>query len=91
MKDDTYSVYEAKAKFSQVLRSVRSGKVVTVTYRGEPVAEIRPLSESETGLEQRLVRLSERGVLKRPNRAKVDLRPAKQSSGALSRFLEERD
>ena len=37
----TYSTYEAKARFSEVLRQVREGETVTVTYRGEPVAEIR--------------------------------------------------
>ena len=39
----TYSTYEAKARFSEVLRQVRAGTTVTVTYRGEPVAEIRPI------------------------------------------------
>ena len=37
----SYSIYEAKARFSEVIRQVREGKTVTVSYRGEPVAEIR--------------------------------------------------
>ena len=39
----TYSTYEAKARFSEVLRQVREGKTVTISYRGEPAAEIRPI------------------------------------------------
>ena len=42
----TYSTYEAKARFSEVLRLVREGTPVTVTYRGDPVAEIRPIATS---------------------------------------------
>ena len=37
-----YPAHQAKAKFSEVLRHVREGKTVTISYRGEPVAELRP-------------------------------------------------
>ena len=33
-----YSIYEAKAKFSEIIRKVREGQTVTVSYHGEPVA-----------------------------------------------------
>ena len=56
----TYSTYEAKARFSEVIRHVRDGKTVTVSYRGEPVAEIRPL-ERPTTIEQRTQELERRG------------------------------
>ena len=36
----TYSTYEAKARFSEVMRKVRSGQRVRITYRGEEIAEI---------------------------------------------------
>ncbi|MDE0405633.1 MAG: type II toxin-antitoxin system prevent-host-death family antitoxin [Nitrospira sp.] len=39
----TYSTCDAKARFSGVLRLVRDGKTVTVSYRGKPVAEIRAI------------------------------------------------
>ena len=42
---DTYSMQEAKAKFSEIIRQLREGKTVTVTYRGKPAAEIRPVKE----------------------------------------------
>ena len=33
-----YSTYEAKARFSEVLRMVREGASVTISYRDHPVA-----------------------------------------------------
>ena len=44
----TYSAHEAKARFAEMLRHVREGETVTVSYRGEPVAEVRPLPERGT-------------------------------------------
>ena len=43
----TYTTYEAKAKFSEVMRqcSGRQDCHKSVSYRGEPVAEIRPLEK----------------------------------------------
>ena len=39
----TYLVHEAKARFSEVIRLVRSGSTVTMSCRGEPVAGIRSI------------------------------------------------
>lgn len=86
----TYSTYEAKARFSEILRQVREGKTVYISYRGEPVAEIRPLSEPED-LSDRLRRLKAEGVLQRPLQRKRTLRPVARKPGALERFLAERD
>lgn len=44
--DYVYSTYDAKARFSEVIRHVREGRTVIVTYQGDPVAEIRPLDRS---------------------------------------------
>src|SRR4030065_741063 len=43
---DTYSLYEAKAKLSAIIRRVREGRHVLVTVHGEPVAEIRPVARA---------------------------------------------
>jgi len=83
-----YSVYEVKARFSEILRAVREGKTITVTYHGKPVAEIRPLRDNAT-LEQRMQQLEERGVLLRAA-GKGDYRPVAKRKGALRRFLQER-
>lgn len=90
MARDTYSTYEAKARFSELLRRVREGRVVTITYHGEPVAEVRPL-ESAGGTEARLERLRERGVLIPAPDPDRPIEPVARRPGALQRFLEERE
>ena len=90
MSRDTFSTYEAKARFSELLRRVREGRVVTITWHGEPVAEIRPL-ESRVGLEARLDRLRERGVLVAPRQDAPAPGPVLRRPGALARFLAERE
>ena len=87
-----YSTYEAKAKFGQIIRHVRSGRIVVITYRGERVAEIRPFAESkENGLEERLKRLEEEGVLDQQSKPTGPLSPLARRRGALTRFLESRE
>jgi prevent-host-death family protein len=90
MSEDTYSTYEAKARLSELLRKVRSGRSVTITYHGEPVAELRPI-EPAAGPEAHIERLFERGlVTARPDRRHAP-EPVVRRPGALRRFLEERD
>ncbi len=50
---DTYSLYEAKARLSAIIRQVREGRHVLVTVRGEPVAEIRPVAREANDLAAR--------------------------------------
>ena len=87
----TYSTYEAKARFSEVLRQVREGATVTVTYRGEPVAEIRPIESRPRTSEERLDELERRGELVRAKGPRKPLRPIATIPGALERFLADRD
>ena len=62
MATSTYSTYEAKAKFSEIIRKVRRGQRVIISYRGEEVAEISPYRPA-TGNEEAFNELVERGVL----------------------------
>ena len=90
--DNTFSTYDAKARFSEVLRRVRSGSTITVTYHGEPVAEIRPVDRSSTAA--RLEWLRSRGEVLGPESRDAgarDFSPVTSCSGALDRFLAERD
>ena len=87
-----FSVYEAKARFSEVIRQVREGGVVTVTYRGTPVAEIRSIKPRQRqAVEQRLAELESSGVLVRAKGTEQTLRPVAPRPGALARFIAERD
>lgn len=87
----TYSLYEAKARLSAIIRQVREGQRVIVTLHGEPVAEIRPLAEREDSLEARLDGLADRGIVVRPDAQRPDLKTVSRRPGALARFLTERD
>lgn len=86
-----YSTYEAKTRFSEILRKVRAGQRVVVSYHGRVVAEIRPVEEEES-FEQRLRRLENEGVIGAGAvPAKSTLRPVARRPGALKRFFDSRD
>lgn len=88
---EIYSTYEAKAKLSEILRQVRSGKTIRISNRGEPIAEIRPIDRGPGGWEGRVLKLTDQGVLVRSGGAKGKLIPVKRKAGALKRFLTERN
>ncbi len=51
---DTYSTYAAKAKLSEILRKVESGRVIGISRHGTPIAEIRAMGAEPTTLEERV-------------------------------------
>lgn len=86
-----YSTYDAKTHFSEILRKVRAGQRVLVSYHGRPVAEIRPVERKET-FEQRLDRLEAEGLLVPPEHPPgTKMGPVVRKPGALKRFLESRE
>ena len=87
----SYSIYEAKARFSEIIRQVRNGKNVIVSFRGKPVAEIRSIRRGQKpALDDRLKDLERSGSLVRSAIPKRRLLPVERRPGALSRFLAER-
>ena len=90
-----YSLYEAKAKLSALVKQVREGQSVVITVHGEPVAELRPYEAPQpaTSLESRIRELEARGaVLPARNEAsRKSIAPIVNRPGALKRFLQERD
>lgn len=86
----TYSTYEAKARFSEVIRHVRDGRTVTVTYRGEAVAEIKPLTKPAT-IKERVDDLRARGILTGPSGPRSFFDEGTRVPGGLQKFLDERD
>ncbi len=87
---NTYSTYEAKARLSELLDRVRKGDVVTITHRGKPVAEVRPIERLQTSLSERLADLQRAGVISLP-RGPRSFRPLVRRPGALRRFLKSRE
>lgn len=87
----SYSIYEAKAKLSELLRTVREGKRVTITDRGRAVARVVPIADDED-LDQRLADLTAAGILSGPVSAPF---PGPEHGvsrpGALDRLLQERE
>jgi prevent-host-death family protein len=87
---DVYSTYEAKARFSEVIRKVRGGKRVVVEYHGEPVAEILPIAAAPQPFNRRIASLERAGVVA-PRSGGSSYRPVARRPGALKRFLAERE
>jgi len=86
-----YSTYEAKARFSEVLRKVRAGLRVRITHHGREIAEIAPIVHEEGGLEKRLEDLELQGSLVRSPGSEEAWQVCQPVSGALDRFLEDRE
>jgi prevent-host-death family protein len=88
----------AKNTLSALLRKVTAGASITITDRGNVVAQLVPPTARVHGIPVRFLDLAERGVVKLPDRAPTldwddDLptppRPAKGAS-AVEVLLEER-
>jgi len=54
---------ELKNRLGTYLRRVREGVTILVTDHGRPVAELRPISESSTDLEEKLGKLAAQGLV----------------------------
>lgn len=86
-----YSIYEAKAKLSEVIRHVKKNGRVTITDRGKPVAEVIPYVHKEISLEERIKELEEKRLLSPAVGHPANIKPLFKKKGALKRFLESRD
>ena len=92
---EEYSLYEAKARLSALVRQVREGQTIVITVHGVPAAELRPIDPERKAqsLEHRLAELETMGLLT-PATTKPsdpDAFPiGEHVPGALRRFLEGR-
>ena len=75
----------------EILRKVRQGRTVTVSYHGEPVAEIRPIGGKGAELERRIRMFEGLGILVAADEPGGRFEPIAKRPGALARFLTERD
>ena len=97
----TYTTTEARARFSEAIRRAREGETVTITYRGEPVAEIKPIKRKASAdgggnpnqtIEERLDEMRREGTLVPsgyPKKPWSEIKPI-HAPGALNRFLADR-
>jgi prevent-host-death family protein len=93
---DEYSLYEAKARLSSLVRQVREGRSVIITVHGVPAAELRPIDRSvrPKTVDERLAELDERGSIAPSRRSSTEAGAfpiGPKRKGALKRFLDERD
>lgn len=84
-----YPVHEAKAKLSELLRSVKRGRTVTISEHGREIALVTPVPIAPD-LRSRLERLETEGVVVPAAGAVADVRPLLRKRGALQRFLRAR-
>lgn len=87
MKSNEYSTYDAKARFSELLRKVRKNRKIVITSRGIPIAEVVPYSNEKESTLERLSRLEQQGVVDGDTRVRDPFEPLGRSAGALKRFL----
>ncbi len=85
----TYSIYEAKAKISEIIRLVKSRRNVIITERGVPVARVIPYRQSKVeSLESRIERLKSLGTVLAA-KEDFDPMPVVRLAGAVGRFLDQ--
>lgn len=54
---------EFKTRLGTYLRQVREGRILTITDRGRPVAEVMPIEFTSRSVDARLARLRRQGVV----------------------------
>ena len=80
---------ELKTRLGTYLQRVREGRTIVVTDRGEPIAELRPLT-SHDSLPAALLKLSVRGQVTLPTAdALTAFRPIRSRGGRLSDAVRE--
>ena len=88
---DRYSLYEAKARLSALVKHVREGRRIVITVHGTPAAELRPVEAEPRTANRRMAELIAQGVVLPAEDPRAPIRPMAKRPGALKRFLESRD
>ena len=85
MKGKTVGARELKTRLGSYLRQVREGKTLIVTDRGEPIAELRPISSQSSGEEATLEKLAALGIVTRHNNSPLaPLRPVESTGPSVA-------
>lgn len=84
MKRDVVGARELKTRLGSYLQRVRQGQSLVVTDRGEPVAELRPLT-SDSALPVAVLALAAKGGVTLPVREAISaFRAIRSRGGSLS-------
>jgi prevent-host-death family protein len=84
-----FSIYQAKARFSEIIRMVKSKRQVIISERGVPVAEIIPYATSQSEeLTDRIARLIKSGSIV-PSKEPFRFQTLANHPGAVDRFLQQ--
>lgn len=86
-----YSIYEAKAKLSEIIRIVKKNKSVTITERGKEVARVVPMGKPQT-LDERIAEFERLGIIQ-PATAdpREVIKPIARRPGGLARLFADRE
>ena len=85
----SYTIHEARARLSELVRAAKRGRELVITEHGRPVARL--IGIGELGVADRMTRLQAQGVLTAfPEQADVELEPITRKRGATKRFLDDR-
>jgi prevent-host-death family protein len=63
---------ELKNRLGRYLQLVREGRTIVITLRGEPVAELRPVSRDADSVEAALDRMAAEGKLTRATKRSME-------------------
>jgi prevent-host-death family protein len=84
-----FSIYQAKARFSEIIRLVKSKRQVIISERGVPVAEIIPYTTGQSEeLADRIARLIKSGSIV-PSKEPFRFQMLANHPGAVDRFLQQ--
>jgi prevent-host-death family protein len=86
-----YSMYQAKAKLSEIVRKAMRGQRVRISYRGREVAEVGPILARKESTQERLARMEAEGTVVPALGGDRAFEPVAHRPGALRRFLEQRE
>ena len=86
-----YVPFEIRTPTPKLRRESPVPLAKVVAYRGEEIAEIRPIEANGNGLDKSLKRLEDRGRLSRARTPTGPLKPLVRKPGALARFLDSRE
>ena len=90
MRAKVVGARELKTRLGRYLRQVREGETLIVTDRGEPVAELRPISSHPSGELAALEKLAALGVVTRHNKGPLArLRPVTSNGPSVADAVQE--